>query len=128
VVSIATYRPRQMRVHINGETREGKHLVVLAANGTHFGSGMHVAPDAKLDDGLLDIVVGGDLSKWASVVALGKLYRGTHVDGTTILAFRAPALQVELDEPLPMEADGEAWRAASLRVRVRPAALTVLSA
>jgi diacylglycerol kinase (ATP) len=87
---------------------------------------MHVAPSATLDDGLLDIVVGGDLSRWASLVALGKLYRGTHVDGRTILGFRAPALEVELAEPLPMQTDGEASRASSLHVRIRPRALTVL--
>jgi len=126
LVSIMTYRPRQMRVTIDGTTREGRMLVVVAANGTHFGSGMHVAPNARLDDGLLDIVVGGDLSRWASLVALAKLYRGTHVDGRTILSFRAPALEVELAEPLPMQADGEASRASALHVRIRPRALTVL--
>ena len=128
LVSIATYRPRQMRVTIDGTTREGKMLVVVAANGTHFGSGMHVAPEARLDDGLLDIVVGLDLSRWASLVALAKLYRGTHVDGRTILAFRSAALDVEMPKAQPMETDGEASRAASLRVRVRPRALTVLGA
>jgi len=127
LVSIATYRPRQMRVTIDGTVRTGKHLVVVAANGTHFGSGMHVAPNAKLDDGLLDIVVGGDLGRWASLVALAKLYRGTHIDGRTILGFRAPALDVELEEPLPMQLDGEASRAAALHVRVRPRALTVIA-
>jgi diacylglycerol kinase (ATP) len=128
LVSIATYRPRQMRVTIDGTTREGKMLIVVAANGTHFGSGMHVAPSAKLDDGLLDIVVGGDLSRWASLVALAKLYRGTHVDGKTVLAYRSRALEVELDEPLPMQADGEASRASAMHVHVRPRALTVLGA
>ncbi|HEY3218584.1 MAG TPA: diacylglycerol kinase family protein [Candidatus Limnocylindria bacterium] len=127
LVSIATYRPREMRVSIDGSVRRGKHLVVVAANGTHFGGGMHVAPNAKLDDGQLDIVVGGDLGRWASLVALAKLYRGTHVDGRTILSFRATRLDVELDEPLPMQSDGEASRAAALRVRVRPGALSVLA-
>lgn len=127
LVSIATYRPRLMRVRVDGTLREGKHLIVVAANGTHFGSGMHVAPDAKIDDGKFDIVVGGDLGRWASLVALGKLYRGTHVDGRTILAFRAPELDVEFFEPQPMEADGEASRATEFRVRMRPRALTVLA-
>ncbi len=127
LVSIATYRPRQMRVRIGGTHREGKHLIVVAANGTHFGSGMHVAPDAKLDDGQLEIVVGGDLGRWASLVALGKLYRGTHVDGKTIFGFRAPSLDVEFDERQPMEADGEASRVSEFRVRIRPRALTVLA-
>ena len=88
---------------------------------------MHVAPEAKLDDGLLEIIVGGDLGRWSSLVALAKLYRGTHVDGRTILAFRAPALEVELDEPLPMEVDGEASRARGLVIGLRPRALTVLA-
>jgi YegS/Rv2252/BmrU family lipid kinase len=127
IVSIATYRPREMRVRIDGALRSGKHLMVVAANGTHFGSGMHVAPDAKLDDGLLDIVVAGDLGRWASLVALAKLYRGTHVDGRTVLSFRAATLDVELDEPQPMETDGEASRAPGLAIRVRPRALTVLA-
>lgn len=127
LVSIATYRPRQMRITIDGTERSGRHLIAVAANGTHFGSGMHVAPAAKLDDGLLDIVVGGDLGRWASVVALAKLYRGTHVDGVRVLSFRARSLLVELDEPQPMEADGEASRSATLRITVRPQALTVLA-
>lgn len=127
IVSIATYRPRVMRVRIDGTARAGKHLMVVAANGTHFGSGMRVAPDAKLDDGLLDIVVGGDLGTWSSLVALAKLYRGTHVDGRTILAFKAASLEVDFDAPQPMEADGEASRTSGLKIRVRPRALTVLA-
>lgn len=126
LVSIATYRPQPMRVRVDGTTREGRHLVIVAANGTHFGNGMHVAPDAKLDDGMLDVIVGGDLGRWASVVALGKIYFGIHIDGKTILAFRAPTLDVELDEPLPMQIDGEPARADALHVRIRPGALTVL--
>src|SRR2546430_5761141 len=124
--SIASYEPRPMRVRIGGAVREGRHLVVVAANGTYFGGGMRIAPDAKLDDGMLDIIVGGDLGKWESFVALLKIYRGTHVDGKRILAFRAPAVEVELDGELPMEIDGEAMRGDGLRVRIRPQALTVL--
>lgn len=127
LVSIATYRPRPMRVRIGEELLEGRRLVVVAANGTHFGSGMRVAPQARLDDGLLDIVVAGDLDRWSSLVALAKLYRGTHVDGRTILSFRAPSCEIDLDEPLPMEMDGEASRATHLGIGLRSRALTVLA-
>ena len=126
LVSIATYRPQPMRLQIDGQTLEGKHLLVVAANGTHFGSGMHVAPKAKVDDGLFDIVVAGDLGRWASLVALAKLYRGTHVNGRDVLAFRARSLDVELERELPAQADGEPLRARSLNVRMRAGELTVL--
>jgi len=127
LVSIATYEPRQMRIRIGDTTRQGRHLVVVAANGTHFGNGMRVAPDAKLDDGMLDVIVAGDLGKWASILALAKIYRGTHVDGRTIVSYRAAAVDVELDQELPMEVDGEAMRTRELHVRIRPQALTVLA-
>jgi YegS/Rv2252/BmrU family lipid kinase len=126
LVSIASYRPQPMRLRIDGEMLEGKHLLVVAANGTHFGSGMHVAPKARVDDGLFDIVVAGDLGRWSSLVALAKLYRGTHVNGRDVLAFRARSLDVELERELPAQADGEPLRASSLTVRMRARELTVL--
>jgi diacylglycerol kinase (ATP) len=126
LVSIATYRPQPMRLRIDDQALEGKQLLVVAANGTHFGSGMHIAPQAKIDDGLFDIVVAGDLGRWASLVALAKLYRGTHVNGRDVLAFRARSLDVEFDRELPTQADGEPVRASSLTVRMLPGALTVL--
>jgi diacylglycerol kinase (ATP) len=126
LVSIASYRPQPMRLLIDGQAIDGKHLLVVAANGTHFGSGMHVAPKAKVDDGLFDIVVAGDLGRWASLVALAKLYRGTHVNGRDVLAFRARSLDVELERELPAQADGEPLRARSLSVRMRAGELVVL--
>src|SRR5439155_928114 len=78
-----------MRVLIDGELRSGRFLTVVAANATHFGGGMRVAPQAELDDGQLDVVLAGDLGKRESLLALAKLYRGTHVNGTTITTQRA---------------------------------------
>jgi len=126
LVSIVTYRPQPMRLVIDDQTIEGKHLVVVAANGTHFGSSMHVAPKAKIDDGLFDILVAGDLGRWSSLVALAKLYRGTHVNGRDVRMFRGRSLDVELERELPTQADGEPVRARRLVVRMRPGALTVL--
>jgi YegS/Rv2252/BmrU family lipid kinase len=127
LVGIATYRPQPMRVVVDGELRAGRFLTVVAANGTHFGSGMHVAPEASLDDGHLDVVLAGDLSRWSSLVALGKLYRGTHVDGKSIVMIRARTVEIELERPLRAQLDGETMTAQRFSIRVRPGALEVLS-
>lgn len=127
LVGIATYRPQPMRVTVDGEVHTGRFLMVVAANGTHFGSGMHVAPEASLDDGQFDVLLAGDLSPWASLVALGKLYRGTHVDGKTIVMKRARALEIELDRPLRAQVDGETAVGQRFSMRVRPGALEVLA-
>ena len=127
LVGIATYRPQPMRVLVDGELLSGPFLTVVAANGTHFGSGMHVAPKASLDDGELDVILAGDLSRWASLVALAKLYRGTHVNGTTVLLRHARVLEIELERPLRAQLDGEPTLTQRLSIRVRPRALEVLA-
>ena len=127
LVGIATYRPQPMRVVVDGEVHTGNFLTVVAANGTHFGSGMHVAPEALLDDGQLDVLLAGDLSRWASLVALAKLYRGTHVDGRTIVLKRARTVEIELDKPLRAQLDGETTMAQRFSIKVRPGALDVLA-
>jgi YegS/Rv2252/BmrU family lipid kinase len=127
LVGIATYRPQPMRVLVDGELWSGRFLSVLAANGTHFGSGMHVAPQASLDDGQLDVLLAGDLSRWSSLVALAKLYRGTHVDGKKIVMKRAHVLEIELERPLRAQLDGETTTAQRFSIRLRPGALEVLA-
>lgn len=126
LASIATFRPRHMRVSIDGELFEGPHLAVVVSNGTHFGGGMKPAPHASLDDGWLDVTRAGDLGRTASVAALARLYRGTHLDGRTVVGHRARVVEVELERPEPLQVDGEPLRAAHLSIRVRPGALAVL--
>jgi diacylglycerol kinase (ATP) len=127
LLGIATYRPQPMRVVVDGELHSGRFLTVVAANGTHFGSGMHVAPDASVDDGQLDVVLAGDLSRWSSIVTLAKLYRGTHVDGKKVVMLRARVVEIELERPLPAQLDGETTTAQRFSIRVRPGALEVLT-
>jgi diacylglycerol kinase family enzyme len=116
-----------MRVVVDGELHAGRFLTVVAANGTHFGSGMHVAPEAALDDGQLDVLLAGDLSRWSSLVALAKLYRGTHVDGKTIVMLRARTVEIELERPLRAQLDGETTINQRFSIHVRPGALDVLA-
>lgn len=127
VAAIASYRPAQMRVSVDGEQRDGRYLIVIASNGVYFGGGMKCAPNAEFDDGWLDLTLAGDLGRVAAIGSLARLYRGTHVDGRRIHGVRARSMDIELDRALPMELDGEVSRVRSLSVRIRPRALRVLA-
>ena len=127
LAAIATYRAMPMRITIDGESREGRHLIVVASNGKFFGSGMRPAPAASLDDGWLDITLACELSMAATLAALARLYRGTHVNGTTIQTRRARALDIELDRQIAIEVDGEVIRASHVSIKVRPGALAVIA-
>ena len=127
LAAIASFRPVEMRVTIDGERRDGRYLIVVASNGVRFGGGMRAAPKAELDDGWFDVSLAGDLGRRAAVAALVKLYQGTHVDGARIHGVRGKAIDIELDHALPMEMDGEVSRVRALSIRVDPRALRVLA-
>lgn len=126
VAAVLSYRPAPMTVSLDGEDRSGRFLLIVAANGRQFGGGMKVAPAAEVDDGWLDVCLGGELGPPAALMALLRLYRGTHVDGRRVHSARARAVDIQLDRSMPMEIDGEVTRVRSIEIRIQPRALRVL--
>jgi diacylglycerol kinase (ATP) len=106
---------------------------VVIANSAFFGAGMKVAPPARIDDGVLDIVLMRHAPKLAFVKALTKIKDGSHVDLPQVSLERGTEITLTVSRDLPAAADGEPLRCASplaagtpLRVRVLPAALSVI--
>jgi diacylglycerol kinase (ATP) len=106
---------------------------VVVANSAYFGAGMMVAPPARLDDGVLDIVAMHHGSRLAFIRVLLKIKTGAHVALAQIGLDRGPAVTLTMDRPMPVAADGETlpWAGplpagAPLTVRALPGALTVL--
>ena len=71
--------PARWEVVIDGAPRSFTGYSVAVANSGVFGGGMYLAPEAKLDDGLLDVVMVHDLPKRTYLAALPKVFTGTHV-------------------------------------------------
>ena len=85
--------------------------LVAVGNGPAYGGGMNIAPDARLDDGLLDVTVVGEMTKPEILVNFPKVFKGTHV-ATPEGAARSAATRVELESldpsvPMDVYADGE---------------------
>ena len=97
-------------------------------NGTTLGGSFRVCPDARPDDGLLDLMIAPDCSRLEILGVVPKLLRGTHVHEPRFRMARAHRVTFESQEPLLVEADGEIafTGTRSLRVEVLPGALRVL--
>jgi diacylglycerol kinase (ATP) len=107
---------------------------VVVANSAYFGAGMLVAPPARIDDGILDIVLMRQGPKLAFVRALMKIRDGSHISLPQISLERGAEVTMTIDREMPSAADGEtifgAARLAAgvpLRIRVLPSILTVLA-
>jgi diacylglycerol kinase family enzyme len=131
LAGILEVAPFTVRVSIDSEAETTLQTInFCVANARYFGGGMMVAPDAKLSDGLLDVVNIGDLST-ATILARGyTLYRGTHLSLQNVGSRTARRIEVwplNPGEEVRIETDGElpgrlpaVWEVvpAALRLRV----------
>jgi YegS/Rv2252/BmrU family lipid kinase len=131
--ALAGWKPTRFRVDAvtpdAGQiTHEFCGYAVVAANSPYFGAGMRVAPDARIGDGLLDVVIMRDAPKLTFLRGLAKLKDGSHVTLAEVSTLRATAVSVTVDRPLPAGADGEILTPGPpWHIRALPAALSVIA-
>ncbi|HTA14602.1 MAG TPA: diacylglycerol kinase family protein [Solirubrobacteraceae bacterium] len=100
---------------------------VGACNSKTYGGGMRAAPDAILDDGLLDVVVLESISKLGFVTKiLPRVFKGTHVREPSVRVFRAREVSIKADRPFAMYADGDPIGDLPVVVKTIPGAVRVL--
>lgn len=121
------YRNVPMRVRVDGrDLHEGPTALVAVANGRFFGGGMMVAPAAALDDGLLDVVVIGDLSKVQFLGLSRYIYSGGHVGRPGIVTGRGREVMVTAGGEALIDLDGEQVGCLPMTARVLAGAIRVL--
>jgi YegS/Rv2252/BmrU family lipid kinase len=95
-------------VFINGkEVYSGKTLVLTASKGSFFGGGMHISPNAKSGNGLLDITVVKDDSKWVIFPQLYRLFNGDIASATFVEKYADSLVTFKSSDLFPIQADGE---------------------
>lgn len=120
------YRNKPMIMRLGNRIESGRNLSVVVANGGYFGGGMHVAPEASLNDSLLDVVVIGDIGKFELLKALPMVYKGTHLTHPKVSLEKAARITIESSEPVLVQADGELLGEGPASFWLMSAALNVL--
>ena len=105
--SLMRFRAARMRVTVDGEARELRGMLCCIANSQSYGGGMRVAPEARIDDGLFDLCLLADATKWEFLCAFPRVFRGTHTTHPKVTMLRGRVIEVESDPPLPVLIDGE---------------------
>ena len=126
--ALARWQPARFELTLDGDRR---HVVtgysVGACNSKAYGGGMYAAPDAELDDGLLDIVLCAQMSKRRFLFSLmPKVFKGTHVNEPEVTVLRAAEAAISADRPFTMYADGDPIAELPVTVRAIPEAVRVI--
>lgn len=123
---LPVFRPLPYQLELDGVPWQTEAVLVAVGNGPAYGGGMLIAPDARYDDGLLDVLVVGPLSVPRLLAVFPKVFSGKHIGHPAVTVRRAR--RVRLSTPgIVTYADGERFGALPLEVEVVPGALQVLT-
>jgi YegS/Rv2252/BmrU family lipid kinase len=124
VTTLSAHAPVAAEVEIDGAAAwSGRLSVAVAANGPCFGGGMRIAPGADVTDGLLDLVILGDLGRLELLRWLPTVYRGGHLANRKVTVARARRAVLRPAAPLPVHVDGEVAPPAPVAFVACPGAL-----
>ncbi len=120
---IVTYRSMYYSIKSVKFNLSGKKLFVDISNGRRAGGGFYVAPQAKADDGLLDVIISDALNLFQRLFYLPVIEKGNHLNLRCIQHSLTDKILIESNGPIQYHLDGEYFEAPKLSIEILPAAL-----
>lgn len=118
------FRAREYEIDADGVRWQTRALVVALANGRQYGNGAIIAPDARIDDGRLEVIVIGDRSALRAITQMPMLFSGRIAQVPGITMTTVQDVTITSASPMIYHADGEPCvGGTSIRARIRPQAL-----
>lgn len=124
--ALLSYRPDPCEILIDGRRFETLLANLIVANGRYFGRGLCPAPLAQPDDGLLDILLLGPLTRWEILTNMPKLRGEQPIRHPKVQSYRGKHIEVRT-RGLPVEADGEYLGCTPAAFSILPKALRILA-
>jgi diacylglycerol kinase (ATP) len=127
VGALAAWRERRVRVAVNGrEMVDGPMNLVAVANGLYAGGGMMLSPDARIDDGKLDVITASGLTRANVVKELSRVHTGGHIKNSKVQIEQGEIVRIEtflMQDAMPIEADGNVRGVTPVQFQVLPRSL-----
>ncbi|HEU0252530.1 MAG TPA: YegS/Rv2252/BmrU family lipid kinase [Pyrinomonadaceae bacterium] len=127
VGALAVWRERRVRVVVDGrEVVDGPMNLAAVANALYAGGGMKFSPEARIDDGKLDVVIASGLSRSNVVTELSRIHTGGHVNNPKVTIVQGTIARIEtllVQDAMPLEADGNVRGVTPVLFQVMPGVL-----
>ena len=126
LLELAKFKPLQYELEIDGVKRKVEAMLCAVANAPAFGGGMLIAPEAVMDDGLVDLFIVHKISRLELVKIFPSVYKGGHVNHPAVEFVRAKNVVINSGQ-MPAYADGESVGRGPLKTQLVHHALSVFA-
>jgi len=107
IFEIIKNKKREARLIVDGQEREGDFCFIISCNTKYIGKGMKMAPNALIDDGLIDLIIVKKTSRATLLSVFPKLFNGTHIDHDACEYLQCRSFSIIPKENGQLNIDGE---------------------
>jgi len=125
LVSTIRLRGTRLTITVDGKAYRQRAIMAVVSNAQLYGA-FEIAPQAQLDDGLLDIYVFKGVSTLDAFYHLFLLLTGKHTSATKVDNYRGKQVSIRADHPLPLHMDGDPHGYSPVDIEVLPQAVRVI--
>lgn len=123
---LRSFQPCDVKLVVDGQAYDVRNVWLIAvANIPNFGGGMRICPEAVPHDGLAEICVVSNVSRWEMLLAFPLIFSGKHTKHRGVRFFRGRQIQIQTQSPLIVQADGEVIAQTPMTVEMLPGCQTV---
>ncbi|HZK34317.1 MAG TPA: diacylglycerol kinase family lipid kinase, partial [Bacillota bacterium] len=123
-----TYKPKILKISIDGIEYKKKLFLAAVCNGTSYGGGMKVNPGGSITDGLFNLILIDPVPRYKIPFLLTKFMKGEHLDLPYVSSFKCHKVYIESNESLAINIDGESTAANAISFYSSPLSLRIFGA
>lgn len=127
IYTFFSFRHKKMKLKTHIKNIEDKYTILSICNGSYYGGGFKIAPKSRLTDGLLDIYYAEKMPKIKMIPLIFKLKKGKHEGKRRVHKFRTNHAELEFEEDVTFNVDGEKLTDRKFTIDVLPKAITLFN-
>ncbi|MDP4818153.1 MAG: diacylglycerol kinase family lipid kinase [Flavobacteriales bacterium] len=107
VKNLVRFKKRSIHFNLDGKNYDARAMNFVVANARYFGSGLGISPESQLTDGLLEVIVIGDLNIFEYLYFVPKVRKCKKLSYHKIQYYSTKKISIETEVPMPIDMDGE---------------------
>ena len=117
------FKFKKIKLKTKVKSLDAEYTILSICNGSYYGGGYKIAPKSRLTDGLLDIYYAEKMSKLKIIPLILKLKKGKHEGKRRIHKFRCDKVEINFEEEIVFNVDGEKLTGKDFKIEVLQNAL-----
>lgn len=126
VSTLISYKALPLTLEIDGTKIERKVMLCAVANAQTYGGGMKVSPHSVVNDGLLEVILVGEVSRFEFLKTFPKVFSGSHLSHPAISTYQGRRIKITSEEELAVGLDGDVIHRSEIEIIIDPLSVQIV--